>query len=299
MAGEELSTDVVEKHDPCGLYQIPDYGEHVLPDAAPEMAPEAGTLVTEVPGYLYTPLYSVEELEAGAIPDIVVPAQVRRGQDMVQMAWIGGDPGVDFPLVRLEQQQGDGSWAPVLNPSGRAIENGPDILTTWTPAPLYTWDDTQTHYWYAAWQVVGPNDARMGLPLGMYRLHVEGQTFGGVATSWPWDAAPYSVDSPTFEVLPGALTLEASGNDLWASIRGADRGFRMLGLNASSDGGVRLDNDAVTLDLVYGDGHSDTLVLSGDGSSGRSTFVGVLAGVVSVTATDIYGNQGQLSLVTP
>ena len=69
---EVLSTDVVEHPDPCGDYQPPDYQEDApwtLPTFAPEASPEAGTLLTTPPDYLWSPLYTDDERDAGIFPD--------------------------------------------------------------------------------------------------------------------------------------------------------------------------------------------------------------------------------------
>ena len=296
MAAEELSTDVAEHHDPCGIYQIPDYGANTLPGIVPETAPEAGTIITEQPDWLYSPLYSLEELEAGTRADLTWQPQVQRVQGIVQVAWIGGDPGVDFPLVTLQQQAGDGSWSDVLQPSGRPIEGGPDILVAYTPDPLYTYDDPQTHYWYAAWQVIGPDDGRLALPLGNYRLHVEGQTYDGANTSWPWDTAPYSVDTEPFEVLPAAISLQQSGADLLAWIPDHPRGYRMLARARGAGEGAMLDAHAATVSIQYAD-RTEEVEVSGQESGGATLLTGLdLSGALSVTVTDLYGNTGTLAL---
>jgi neutral ceramidase len=298
MAGEVLSTDVIESRDPCGTWQIPDYGESTLPTAKPDTSPEAGTLLAANPGYLYSPLYSEEELELGS-PAVGPVASVARVQGMVEIAWIGGDPGVDLPLVTLEYQQEDGSWEAVTQPSGRTVTGGPDILLTWTPDPLAPADIEQTHYWYAAWQAVGTQDNKVGLSLGMYRFSVEGQSYTGAAATWPWDTAPYQVLSEPFELTPAAITLGVEGTDIVASIQTGLRGYRLLGMDFASDGGVKLEGSSVTLQITTPDGTDADISVELDNSGGLSRLTGVLEGLETgstVTVIDIYGNLGTLTL---
>lgn len=293
MSAEHLTTDVVEKQDPCKVYQIPDYGTNSLPTLVPDTSPEAGTLLTENPDYLYSPLWTEQERDADIQPDIVTPSQVARVQGMVPMAWIGGDPGVDFPLVTLEMKDGGGNWSAVLSEAGRTITSGPDILTATTPNPLNPPDATQTHYWYAVWQAVGHSADRAGLPLGTYRLHVMGHTYDGGATTYPWPASEYELTSPEFEVVPGEITVGVNGSDLTATLVAPARGYRLVGMDGNSRGNNPLPDDWATFVFVDSDGVETTASTSGGHSGGVSSFSGVIpAGTVTVRVTDAYGNEG-------
>ncbi len=297
MSAEHLSTDVIEKQDPCGIYQIPDYGENSLPTLAPDESPEAGTLITANPGYLYSPLWTEEERDQDIQPDILTPVTVPRVQGMVPMAWIGGDPGVDFPLVTLEMRNEAGEWEAVLTEAGRSVTSGPDILTATTPNPLNPPDATQTHYWYAVWQAVGHSADRAGLPLGWYRLHVVGHTYDGGASTYPWPASEYDLTSTEFEVVAGEISVSVSGADVSATLAAPARGYRLVGMDGNSRGNNPLPGDWASFTFVDEEGVETTASANGSHGSGLTSFSGVLPeGTVSVTVTDSYGNEGSASV---
>ncbi len=303
MAGEHLSTDVVELQDACNVYQPPDYaadGNWELPTVAPDLTPEAGTALTSPPDYLWSPLYSNDEREAGVVPGIAPADSIPRVQGLVEFAWMGGDPGVDYPVVTLERLEGR-EWVPVLSASGRPVAMGPDILVTHTPNPLNPADATQVHTWYAAWQAVGHVADREGLPLGLYHLHVEGKSYAGGSTTWPWATEDYSVDSPTFEVGPAEITLQAEGSDLVAWLQAPARGYRMIALGGHVRGQNPLPAGDVTCDLVHADASvtRSAPVASTQGATTR--LPGVLDGgdVVQVVCEDAVGNLGRWSAPAP
>jgi hypothetical protein len=288
----------VEIGDPCGEFQIPSYGEPTpLPTARPDVTADAGEVVTSS-AYLYSPLYSDEDVEAGVGPDLNIPREVSRIADIVHFAWKGGDPGVDLPLVTLQVQGEDGEFTDVLTPSGRPVTSGPDILLTTTPDPLYPAEDAQSWTWLATWQVLGHDGARVDLPEGVYRLHVEGHEFvDDGATTWPWSTAEYSVDSDEFAVVPGRIALAAAGDDILAHYRAPDRGYRLITMDGQVRGTNPIAGDTATLTLTYGDGSVSESVVTGSHGGGYTSFGGVLVGdVVYVEVTDAWGNVGKLDL---
>lgn len=296
MAGEELSTDLVEKHDPCGLYASNSYGTPTpLPTLEPDDAPEAGTLYDTPPAELYSPLYTAEEREGGMLPTLTVQgAEVPRVEGVVQMAWIGGDPAVDYPVVTLEKQAEDGSWAEVLTHAGRPISLGPDILLTTTPTPQAPATSYNEHHWYAAWQAVGHDLDRTGVEEGTYRLHVIGQTYAGGATTWPWPMSDYEVFSPTFVVTPAVIHVARSGtNDVQAYFQGPERGYRLIGLDGNYHGANPIPGDSATITCTDSAGESTSAAVTGTRSGGVTTFAGADPGNCAVlTVTDVYGNEG-------
>ncbi len=299
-SAEVLSTDVIEHADPCALYQPTDYdalGAWALPTLAPEATPEAGTLLDTPPDYLWSPLYSDDERDAGVSPDLAIPAEVPRVQGLVEMAWIGGDPGVDYPDVTLERQAEGGAWETVLTRSGRPISRGPDILLTHTPDPLLPFDVAQTHTWYASWQAVGHVDDRAGLPAGTYRLHVVGHTYTGSSTTYPWDSTEYVVDSVPFEVVPGVVTVSVEGGELVTTLAGPARGWRLVGLDGAYRGGNPLPEDRATVRLFHADASEEVVEVTGVRSGGATRFSGLLVeGVTRIEVTDVYGNTGAVDL---
>jgi neutral ceramidase len=296
MADEHLSTDVVEAQDPCGDWQPTDYGAWEMPPFVADLSPEAGTALASPPDYLYSPLYSDEEFDAGVVPGVSPPAVMPRVQGLAEFAWIGGDPAVDFPIVTLERQQDDGSFATVTTGSGRPVRLGPDILLAHTPSPLNPPEAEQTHYWYAAWQAVGHVADRTGLPLGTYRLHVEGSTWSGATGVYPdsMQTIPYTVDSPAFAVVPAAISLTKDGDDLLAWIEAPARGYRLVDLDGSSRGENPLPDGPVTCTATQLDGTSDTVEATAvrEGDRTRLVDMGADAGAVRVSCVDTYGNEG-------
>jgi neutral ceramidase len=306
MSKEHLLTDKVEKQDACGKFKIPDYGPRAeMPTARPDATAEAGTIVTENPGYLYSPLWSEDERQDSADsgePFVVlgIPSEIPRVQGLVQFAWRGGDPGVDLPLVTLQRKSDGGTFEDVLTAAGRSVTSGPDILLTVTPDPLYPADEAQNWTWYAAWQAVGHSAPRTGLPEGVYRLHVEGHSFDDDgATTWPWASTPYTLDSDEFALAPAVISVAASGQDLQVWLSGGERGYRLVGLGGNARGTNPLENPEVTVTVVYGDGNESSAVVTGSSGGGVTTLSGALPAdltdVVEVIVIDAWGNEGSLA----
>ena len=209
---------------------------------------------------------------------------------------MGGDPGVDYPVVTLERLEGR-SWVPVLTESGRPLSMGPDILVTHTPNPLNPADVTQVHMWYASWQAVGHVADRAGVPLGLYHLHVEGQSYAGGSATWPWATDDYVVDSPTFEVGPAEISLQAEGTDLVAWLQAPARGYRMIALGGHVRGQNPLPEGDVTCDLVHADESVTRYAPTASTQGATTRLAGVLESgdVVQVVCEDVYGNLGRWS----
>lgn len=297
VADEILSTDVHEDPDPHGHFAPTTYERKPLPTAQPDETPGAGTLLDAVPPYLWTPL--------DLIPDLEIPPEVPRVQGLVQIAWEGGDPGVDSPEVTIERLV-DGTWEPLRTRAGRLITEGyPDILLAYTPDPLRPEDfngngkldpeeEQQTHYWWAGWQVVDHVHDRAGLPLGRYRLKVQGQHYTGGSETWPWNSAPYEVVGPEFEVVPASLTLERTDEGVLASLRGPAHGYRLIHL----DGAQRGHNPVagpITVELTTSAG-VEVETLDPVSAGERSLLPLDLTDVIELTVTDAYGNVGHLAL---
>ena len=287
MSANWLLTADVEPSDPDGQYGFVAYPDAALPTAAPDQTPAAGTLLGAVPADFWSPL---PELPLEVAP----PPQIRRVQGIAQLMWEGGDPAVDLPTVILEMEQPDGSWREVETPSGRPVSDAlPDILTAYTPDPLYPFEEVQSTRWWAAWQAVGPAGARVDMPLGRYRLHVYGSTYTGGARTWPWPSAPYDLISTPFDVVPAELSVRLlEGGMLEASIPGPAAGFRLVHLEGNARGsnpvaeatlswlgteGVLREEPAPEPTIV--DGASQWLVTPPDGA-------------VGVRVTDAFGNFG-------
>ncbi|HYD50173.1 MAG TPA: hypothetical protein VEB21_17570, partial [Terriglobales bacterium] len=289
-AGEVLLTEAVEPYDPAANLS-PVYAEVALPTVAPDLTPNAGTALSELPSYFLIP---VEGLSAASAP----PSSVRRVQDVVQFMWEGGDPGVDLPVVYLEVQADDGSWDRVLTASGRPVSSPMhDMLLATTPNPLAPATAEQRHVWWVAWQAVPHFYDRAGLPLGSYRFHIEGQRYTGGAQTWPWPSEPYQLDSPTFEVVPAEITLAIEGEKLIGSIDAPATGFRLIDVEGSSRGSNPVRNATIT--ISFPDGSSQQVTPEASIVNRRSEWTlgaNALVGASAVEVVDGYGNRGNLQI---
>jgi len=281
---EVLDTDVREDPDPNGWYAPVEYPDRPLPEVRPDTTESAGTRLTEPPdAYFWLP--------EGFELSLDIPEEVPRVQGQVQLAWLGGDPGVDNPVVALERLDGE-SWVPVTSHSGRPItDTFQDILVAWTPDPLYPASAEQTHYWWAVWQAVGHDFDRAGLPLGTYRLRVTGQRYLGESATWPWDTTPYTFDSDPFEVVPAEIAVTLGDGGLWASIPAPADSYRLVDIDGRSTG------DNPVRGTLHVEVQTDSETLSHDIapttiSDGRSWIPVDLTDAVSVTVTDAWGNTG-------
>jgi len=232
-ADEVLSTSVREDPDPMGIYGPTTYPEKPFETHTPDATPKAGSRLDTPPAYLWTPLY-----EGGIVPPdaLVVPEQVPRVQGIVQIAWEGGDAAVDSPRILLQREEA-GSWVDVTTPTGRSIDDaGHSILVGHTPFPLQPFTAEQDHRYWAAWQAVGHTTDKASLPLGTYRLHVEGQRFVGSETQWPFTTEPYTVDSDAFEIVPAELAIREADGGFLVALPAPELGFRLIDLAGSSTG---------------------------------------------------------------
>lgn len=289
IASGPLSTDVEEVQDPLGEWQTTSYPDRPLPTLAPDETPEAGTALDVLPDELWLPVDLPREL--------VAPETLPRVQGIAQIAWYGGDPGVDTPVVTLQELL-NGKWQDATTPSGRPITDAlPDILLVHAAVPLSPADAEQKHVWWAAWQAVGDTEDREGLPLGLYRLTVEGRRYIGGATTWPWPTEDYSLASAPFELVAAELTLswDASSDELSAWLAAPTGAWRLLDL----DGESTAKNPVIdgTLTWTMNDGSTLDDDASGILSAGVTVFqVSPPDGAVAVTVSDAWGNVGSLSL---
>lgn len=247
----------------------------------PEVTPEAGTRLTEAPE---VPLWTPD----GMVVDLTDRAELPRVQGLVQLAWQGGDPRVDRPVVELQTEEG-GEWVAVTTRSGRPITDAfADILLTWSPDPLRA-DEAEagqrTHRWWAAWQAVSHFEDPAGLPLGRYRLVARGQHFTGSEDVWPWTTTPYEVVGEPFEVVPASLAVEAVEGGVAVWLPGPADGFRQVAIGGAASG----ENPVTEPLVVEVDGvEVDASVVRVDGVR---TVLDVPEGA-EVRVEDAYGNVG-------
>lgn len=289
-AGTVLSTDVHEPPNPFMLK--PTYPEKDLPTLQPDLTLDAGTLLTVAPEYFWIP----QEFAL----NLMIPAEVPRVQGQIQVAWSGGDPGVDNPNVTVERLV-DGTWQAHTMRSGRPVtEDGHDIILAHTPDPLYPAEFDQTHYWWAVWQTVDHFHDRAGLPLGTYRLKVEGHRYVGGNETWPWDKEPYELTSDEFEIVPADIEVAWDGVTLSAWLQAPVDGFRLIDTAGYSKGANPLPIGTVTITFETPTGDVGESVELGVATSGTSVLdVVVPVDATSITVVDVYGNTGTVELVIP
>ncbi len=241
-------------------------------------APNAGSVPATIPEGIWA--------RTGSPTQAQPAAQVPRVSGIAQFVWIGDDPSVQTPRIRLEMEMGANNWQPVTRFSGRFVEDG-EIVLAYTPNPLQR-SGPQTHYWVAEWQVVPWVGApgldslsdRGGVTVGRYRFHVEGN-------GW-------TLDSDPFEVVPTALALAPSrtGGNIVTTVRlHAPKGWRLMDMSLMSNQPVPVKNQQVLVEiLAANDAPLSTSMLMTDANGNVS--VPDNAAAVKVRVTDRFGNIG-------
>ena len=269
MGEDVLLTPEREEPDPLGIWSATQYADKPLPELEPDPTPNAGTILTEAPEYFWLP--------EGFSLELTVPETCSRVDCTVQLAWEGGDPGVDLPHVVLERLDGD-DWEPVTTHAGRLIDEAqPDILLAHTPEPLYPPEADQKHRWWAAWQAVGHVHDLMGVPTGTYRLTVEGQRYVGSGGTWPWSTESYSLSSEAFEVVPGTLQIEDLEDGTWAVwMEAPAHNWRLVSMEGDSRGWNPVEGpllvDGVEVEIESVQGGRAIVVLSAEPASVEDVY---------------------------
>ncbi len=294
-ASEVLSTSVREDPDPEGLYTPTTYPDRPLEVHTPDSTPRAGTRITEAltdPERLWSHFH-----RNGDVPteELIIPSEVPRVQGVVQLAWEGGDPAVDSPRITVERMEG-GSWVPLTSRTGRQItEADHDILLGHTPYPLTPATDEQEHRYWAAWQAVGHVHGKRDLPLGTYRLKVEGQRYTGTETTWPFTTEPYELTTESFEVVEAELALAVDKVGLTVSLPGPELGWRLIDVDGEALGDNPV-HEAVEVTVELGDGTTEATTVTPVPEGGLSRLEVDLTDVVRVEVVDAYGNAGAIDL---
>jgi neutral ceramidase len=241
-------------------------------------APMAGTIPTALP----TATWSRTGHPTQAQPVAHIP----RVAGIATFTWIGDDPLVQTPRVRLDYEAppNSGTFAPVTRRSGRQLTDA-ELVLAYTPEPLQRSTGPQTHVWNVEWQAVpwlgSAHDelvARASVPLGRYRFHVEGK-------GWTLDSAPFTVDAGGLIAATARTAMEVT---VTVSLS-APRGWRLLDPALPSNLPVPLGGAAVTVEQL--DASGAPLV----GQSALTTTAGTVTisaavGVTQVRVTDAYGN---------
>lgn len=257
------------------------------PDDLPPADPAAtrGTVPTSIPATVYS--------RAGAPLTAAQPPATLPRLATARFVWIGEDPIEHTPRVTLEREavRDLGEYVPVARRSGRLVQDR-DLLLFETPDPLSRSNmDPRTHYWVVEWQAatpwgtVGADELsdRAGLPLGRYRFSVEG--------------AGYAVHSDPFDVVEGALDVDVSGASGSVAIDAfyhAQDGYRLLDLQAMSNGRVPLANTTLTVDISFSNESMQTFENVPTDAAGHAVVTYDAPGLtpVSVGVSDRFGNRG-------
>ena len=200
---------------------------------------QAGTVPATLPASLY--VRSRVSPPVSAQP----AAQIPRVAGRASFVFYGGDPEDDLPTVTLQRESTPGVFEPARQASGRVIgSRGRDILLSYTPDPIDAVPGrARGHLWAAEWQAVGWERTRglsgaLALPLGKYRIAVEGRAAAG----------PYTLYSEPFNVIAdGVIRLSgsiAAGRVSGRAVYPLGDSFRLLRLDAPSDGDVPVFSEA-------------------------------------------------------
>jgi neutral ceramidase len=243
-------------------------------------APNRGTVPATIPGGVWSRMGQPTQAQ----PD----AQIARVSGVARFVWIGDDPNVQTPYVKLQMDVG-GNWVDLKRRSGRLVDDG-EVVLAYTPNPLQRMGP-QTHYWVAEWQAVpwvgqigvdGLSD-RGGVALGRYRFHVEGK-------GWALDSQP-------FDVVAGGVTVMATrmGGNIRTTVRyHAPKGWRLMDMLLMSNQPVPLRSQVVNVEVRNGSTVLNTMSLTTD-PNGVVT-VPDNAAANNVQVSDRFGNTANVAL---
>lgn len=242
----------------------------------------AGTVPATVPTSVWSRVGSL----ASAQPAATIP----RVSGVATFVWIGDDPSVKTPRVRLQYEETTNVWVDARRASGRYVEDS-ELVLAYTPDPLQR-SGPQTHYWVVEWQAVpyvgmstnAGLDARGGMPLLRYRFHVEGN-------GWTLDSNP-------FQLVQGGLVATAAraSTNININVRWhAPKGWRLMDMSAASNQPVPVRSQAVTVEVRTG-----TTVLGApvNGTTDGAGLVTVSDNVAAdnVRVVDRFGNEAVVNL---
>ncbi len=278
------------------------YPDWETPFVEPDATPEAGTTPDEVPPYLYT--------FDGVMPQTAHPAaEVPRLSGVASWLFVGNDPATTMVRVELQREADDGSWAPVVTPSGNPITDAlPDILMTYTPEPLtgtdVELDPVREHRYVAEWQALDTWDDLAdapGMPLGTYRFAASGASRDPADGDYPYDTIPWESVSEPFEVVPAPLSIGSSLDGttltLTVSYSATPRGWRLIHPLSDPRTATPLvpGPDGVLVDGSAPAGLEDV----GDATALTVDVSGLDSGSHTLEIDDGWGNVGQVEVVLP
>jgi neutral ceramidase len=241
----------------------------------------AGTVPATIPAGIWSRTGSPTQAQ----PQATIP----RVSGIAQFVWIGDDPNVKTPHVRLQFEVGANNWVDMKRRSGRIVEDG-ELLIAYTPNPLQR-SGPQTHYWVVEWQAVPwvgmagvetLND-RGGVTLGRYRFFVEGNG---------WTLA-----SDPFQVVAGGMTLLATrmGPNIQTTVRWhSPKGWRLMDMALMSNQPVPVRNQIMNIEVRNGTSVLNTMSLNTDGNG--VVLVPDNTSANNVRVSDRFGNSATVNL---
>ena len=215
---DDLTVPITTSLEPVG-FEAFEETRHVTPNAGQQVTtplPEEQFLV--LPAGLFR----------NSFDPLTPPTSVRALDGFYFAAFEGGDISIDNPSVTLEFQGPNGFEATNLGDGRIATHNGPGIMLSHTPSPAKT-DDLfveRRHFWTLAWQAIGEGVDEKGwadIQLGTYRFVVEGKTIASDGN----EPVPYRLELPSFELLPGEITVTQADGKLRLSYAEAPLGLRL------------------------------------------------------------------------
>ena len=215
---DDLTVPVTTSLEPVG-FEAFEETRHLTPNAGKQV-------VTPLPDEQFLVLPA--GLSRNTFDPLSPPATVRALDGFYFAAFEGGDVSVDNPRITLEFQGANGFEPANLGDGRVATHNGPGIMLSHTPSPAKTNDlfIERRHFWTLAWQAIGEGVSESGwadIQLGTYRFVVEGKQF----TNDGDEPVPYRIELPSFELIPGEITVTQADGKLSLSYVEAPTGLRL------------------------------------------------------------------------
>ena len=273
---DDLTVPITTSLEPVG-FEAFEETRHATPNAGQQVTtplPEEQFLV--LPAGLFR----------NSFDPLTPPNSVRALDGFYFAAFEGGDISIDNPSVTLEFQGANGFEATSLGDGKIATHNGPGIMLSHTPSPAKT-DDLfveRRHFWTLAWQAIGEGVDEKGwadIQLGTYRFVVEGKTIPSDGN----EPVPYRLELPSFELLPGEITVTQADGKLSLSYAEAPLGLRLRSAPGQPTAAAPLiPGTQITLTC---DGTASVNVVVDDNHQ-----IDRPADAGSCTLTDAFGHQG-------
>lgn len=126
-----------------------------------------------------------------------VEEDAKNADDGAHFKWLGGDAGVDFPEVVVEEKV-KGAWKPVLQKNGIPLtQNHYSVFLNFVADPNYKQNKelkTRKFHWEVVWRAVRPVPSTLVLEAQEYRFSVRGNAYDGSAVK------SYAVTSSSFSL---------------------------------------------------------------------------------------------------